>query len=161
MNRYVGPPPSLAARKSLMSVREIQARLEALRLSQWRESGAETQRIPLAALADFVGCDDSLLHTQDRAWRRSHVRTLTDRVEVCDHTMNARSQSFPPFPAWTWHVPEFFNIGVACTDAPASCAFVAMAAWKRNWWPLPMLSASFSASFRPRATAMRKTGGHR
>ena len=31
--------------------------------------------------------------------------------------MNARSQSFPPFPAWTWHVPEFFNIGVACTDA--------------------------------------------
>ena len=31
--------------------------------------------------------------------------------------MNARSQSFPPFPVWTWHVPEFFNIGVACTDA--------------------------------------------
>jgi acetyl-CoA synthetase len=31
--------------------------------------------------------------------------------------MNARTQSFPPFPAWTWHVPEFFNIGVACTDA--------------------------------------------
>ena len=31
--------------------------------------------------------------------------------------MNARAQSFPPFPAWTWHVPEFFNIGVACTDA--------------------------------------------
>ncbi len=31
--------------------------------------------------------------------------------------MNARSQAFPPFPAWTWHVPEFFNIGVACTDA--------------------------------------------
>ena len=31
--------------------------------------------------------------------------------------MNARSQSFPPFPAWTWHVPQFFNIGVACTDA--------------------------------------------
>ena len=31
--------------------------------------------------------------------------------------MNARSESFPPFPAWTWHVPEFFNIGVACTDA--------------------------------------------
>jgi acetyl-CoA synthetase len=31
--------------------------------------------------------------------------------------MNARTQSFPPFPTWTWHVPEFFNIGVACTDA--------------------------------------------
>ena len=31
--------------------------------------------------------------------------------------MNARSQSFTPFPAWTWRVPEFFNIGVACTDA--------------------------------------------
>ena len=31
--------------------------------------------------------------------------------------MNARSQAFPPFPAWTWHVPELFNIGVACTDA--------------------------------------------
>ena len=31
--------------------------------------------------------------------------------------MNARSQSFPPFPAWTWHVPQLFNIGVACTDA--------------------------------------------
>ena len=33
--------------------------------------------------------------------------------------MNARSQSFPPFLPWTWHVPEFFNIGVACTDAHA------------------------------------------
>ena len=31
--------------------------------------------------------------------------------------MNARSHAFPPFPAWTWRVPEFFNIGVACTDA--------------------------------------------
>ena len=59
MNRYVGPPPSPAARKSLMSVREIKARLEALRLSQWRESGADTQRIPLAALADFVGCSNN------------------------------------------------------------------------------------------------------
>ncbi|MDP2832299.1 MAG: acyl-CoA synthetase [Pseudomonadota bacterium] len=24
---------------------------------------------------------------------------------------------FPPFPAWTWDLPEHFNIGVACTDA--------------------------------------------
>ncbi len=24
---------------------------------------------------------------------------------------------FPPFPAWTWNLPEHFNIGVACTDA--------------------------------------------
>lgn len=24
---------------------------------------------------------------------------------------------FTPFPAWTWHLPEHFNIGVACTDA--------------------------------------------
>ncbi len=31
--------------------------------------------------------------------------------------MNARAQTFPPFPAWAWHIPEFFNIGVACTDA--------------------------------------------
>ena len=30
--------------------------------------------------------------------------------------MNAKA-NFPPFPAWTWNVPEFFNIGVACTDA--------------------------------------------
>lgn len=30
--------------------------------------------------------------------------------------MNARTQSFAPYPAWTWQVPEFFNIGVACTD---------------------------------------------
>jgi acyl-coenzyme A synthetase/AMP-(fatty) acid ligase len=30
--------------------------------------------------------------------------------------MNAKA-SFPPFPAWNWHVPQFFNIGVACTDA--------------------------------------------
>jgi acetyl-CoA synthetase len=30
--------------------------------------------------------------------------------------MNSRTQ-FAPFPAWTWNVPEFFNIGVACTDA--------------------------------------------
>jgi acyl-coenzyme A synthetase/AMP-(fatty) acid ligase len=34
--------------------------------------------------------------------------------------MNARTQSFPPFPAWTWQVPDFFNIGVACTDAHIS-----------------------------------------
>ena len=25
--------------------------------------------------------------------------------------------TFPPFPVWRWEVPEFFNIGVACTDA--------------------------------------------
>jgi len=25
--------------------------------------------------------------------------------------------TFPPFPAWTWELPEFLNIGVACTDA--------------------------------------------
>src|ERR1700675_3077610 len=24
---------------------------------------------------------------------------------------------FAPFPEWKWEVPEFFNIGVACTDA--------------------------------------------
>ncbi len=30
--------------------------------------------------------------------------------------MNANT-AFPPFPAWTWKIPEFFNIGVACTDA--------------------------------------------
>ncbi len=30
--------------------------------------------------------------------------------------MNARTQ-FAPFPEWTWRIPEFFNIGVACTDA--------------------------------------------
>ena len=30
--------------------------------------------------------------------------------------MNAKAK-FPPFPAWTWQVPEFFNIGVACSDA--------------------------------------------
>src|SRR5436190_22389935 len=24
---------------------------------------------------------------------------------------------FEPFPEWTWKVPEFLNIGVACTDA--------------------------------------------
>ncbi|MBI3714376.1 MAG: acyl-CoA synthetase [Betaproteobacteria bacterium] len=30
--------------------------------------------------------------------------------------MNAKA-NFPPFPAWTWQVPQFFNIGVACTDA--------------------------------------------
>jgi acyl-coenzyme A synthetase/AMP-(fatty) acid ligase len=24
---------------------------------------------------------------------------------------------FAPFPEWTWQVPEYFNIGVACTDA--------------------------------------------
>jgi acyl-coenzyme A synthetase/AMP-(fatty) acid ligase len=24
---------------------------------------------------------------------------------------------FPPFPAWTWELPEVLNIGVACTDA--------------------------------------------
>lgn len=32
--------------------------------------------------------------------------------------MNAKA-SFPPFPAWIWRVPTFFNIGVACTDAHA------------------------------------------
>ena len=30
--------------------------------------------------------------------------------------MNAKV-NFPPFPTWTWNVPDFFNIGVACTDA--------------------------------------------
>ena len=30
--------------------------------------------------------------------------------------MNA-TETFPPFPSWTWNVPDFFNIGVACTDA--------------------------------------------
>jgi acyl-coenzyme A synthetase/AMP-(fatty) acid ligase len=30
--------------------------------------------------------------------------------------MNAKA-SFPPFPPWTWQVPQFFNIGTACTDA--------------------------------------------
>ncbi|MEI6737058.1 MAG: acyl-CoA synthetase [Pseudomonadota bacterium] len=30
--------------------------------------------------------------------------------------MNAKT-SFPPFNNWTWQVPEFFNIGVSCTDA--------------------------------------------
>jgi acetyl-CoA synthetase len=30
--------------------------------------------------------------------------------------MNAKA-TFPPFPVWSWHVPELFNIGVACTDA--------------------------------------------
>jgi acyl-coenzyme A synthetase/AMP-(fatty) acid ligase len=25
--------------------------------------------------------------------------------------------TFPPFPAWTWELPEVLNIGVACTDA--------------------------------------------
>ncbi len=29
--------------------------------------------------------------------------------------MNAKA-ILPPYPQWTWHVPEFFNIGVACTD---------------------------------------------
>jgi len=28
----------------------------------------------------------------------------------------ARFPPFQPFPAWTWQVPEFFNIGAACTD---------------------------------------------
>jgi len=27
------------------------------------------------------------------------------------------AMSFTPFPEWTWEVPEYFNIGVACTDA--------------------------------------------
>lgn len=27
------------------------------------------------------------------------------------------AMSFAPFPEWTWEVPEYFNIGVACTDA--------------------------------------------
>ena len=31
--------------------------------------------------------------------------------------MNARAEAFPPFRPWTWNVPDFFNIGVACTDA--------------------------------------------
>ena len=26
-------------------------------------------------------------------------------------------QKFKPFPEWQWEIPEFFNIGVACTDA--------------------------------------------
>ena len=30
--------------------------------------------------------------------------------------MNAKAP-LPPFPTWTWQVPQFFNIGVACTDA--------------------------------------------
>lgn len=30
--------------------------------------------------------------------------------------MNARTP-LAPFPVWHWHLPEFFNIGVACTDA--------------------------------------------
>ena len=30
--------------------------------------------------------------------------------------MNART-NFAPFPEWTWNVPDYFNIGVACTDA--------------------------------------------
>ena len=25
--------------------------------------------------------------------------------------------AFVPFPAWKWEVPEYFNIGVACSDA--------------------------------------------
>jgi acyl-coenzyme A synthetase/AMP-(fatty) acid ligase len=29
----------------------------------------------------------------------------------------ARPQAFQPFPKWEWKIPEFFNIGVACTDA--------------------------------------------
>ena len=34
------------------------------------------------------------------------------------HTTNMNAKAtLPPFPSWTWHVPEFFNIGVACTDA--------------------------------------------
>jgi acetyl-CoA synthetase len=30
--------------------------------------------------------------------------------------MQAHSR-FTPFPAWTWNIPELFNIGVACSDA--------------------------------------------
>ncbi len=30
--------------------------------------------------------------------------------------MNAKA-TFPPYAEWKWQVPEFFNIGVACTDA--------------------------------------------
>jgi acetyl-CoA synthetase len=30
--------------------------------------------------------------------------------------VNARTK-FAPFHPWEWHIPEFFNIGVACTDA--------------------------------------------
>src|SRR5260221_3979265 len=28
-----------------------------------------------------------------------------------------RLTKFAPFPEWKWEIPEFFNIGVACTDA--------------------------------------------
>lgn len=35
--------------------------------------------------------------------------------------MNARTQ-LAPFPAWNWEVPEFFNIGVACTDTHVGTA---------------------------------------
>ena len=38
------------------------------------------------------------------------------RLERRKTNMNSRTQ-FAPFSAWTWNVPEFFNIGVACTDA--------------------------------------------
>ncbi len=61
MNDDVGLPTLPFTRKRYMPVREIVARLEALRLSQWRDCGVDTDRIPLAALADFVGCDDSML----------------------------------------------------------------------------------------------------
>ena len=29
---------------------------------------------------------------------------------------------FAPFPEWKWQVPEFLNIGVACTDAHLATA---------------------------------------
>lgn len=61
MNENVGLAPPPTARKCYMPVREIRTRLEALRLSQWRESSGDAERIPLAALADFVDCDDSML----------------------------------------------------------------------------------------------------
>ncbi len=31
--------------------------------------------------------------------------------------LDARAMPFPTLPAWTWDIPEYFNIGVACTDA--------------------------------------------
>jgi acetyl-CoA synthetase len=43
------------------------------------------------------------------------------RLERRKTNMNSRSH-FAPFPDWTWNIPEFFNIGVACTDAHAGTA---------------------------------------
>jgi acyl-coenzyme A synthetase/AMP-(fatty) acid ligase len=36
--------------------------------------------------------------------------------------------SQPAFPAWTWRIPEYFNIGVACTDAHLGSAIEARTA---------------------------------